>query len=125
MHTFKRDYVLGAELRDAETVLAQLASWFDDYNRQAPYSAARHASARRLSGASRTHTPICLANWGADHTPGYDAKEDAGLLYFLSSKDYPLRLQARHTGLLWLTVNDADGLRFDNAELFFVKITIR
>jgi len=28
--TFKRDYVEGAELRDAETVLAQLGGWFDD-----------------------------------------------------------------------------------------------
>ena len=36
VHTFKRDYVHGAELRDAETVLAQLAAWIDDYNRQAP-----------------------------------------------------------------------------------------
>jgi transposase InsO family protein len=34
VHTFKRDYVLGAELRDAETVLAQLGGWVDDYNRQ-------------------------------------------------------------------------------------------
>jgi hypothetical protein len=32
--TFKRDYVNGAELRDAETALAQLAGWFDDYNTQ-------------------------------------------------------------------------------------------
>jgi transposase InsO family protein len=39
VHTFKRDYVLGAELRDAEAVLAQLGSWFGDYNRQAPHSA--------------------------------------------------------------------------------------
>jgi len=39
VHTFKRDYVHGAELRDAETVLAQLAGWIDDYNRQAPHSA--------------------------------------------------------------------------------------
>lgn len=39
MHTFKRDYVNGAELRDAETVLAQLDGWFDDYNRQAPHPA--------------------------------------------------------------------------------------
>ena len=39
VHTFKRDYVHGAELRDAETVLAQLAAWIDDYNRQAPHSA--------------------------------------------------------------------------------------
>jgi transposase InsO family protein len=27
------------ELHDAETVLAQLAQWIDDYNRQAPHSA--------------------------------------------------------------------------------------
>jgi putative transposase len=37
--TFKRDYVAGAELRDAETVLAQLGEWFDDYNARAPHSA--------------------------------------------------------------------------------------
>ncbi len=37
--TFKRDYVAGAELRDAETVLAQLGAWFDDYNTRAPHSA--------------------------------------------------------------------------------------
>jgi hypothetical protein len=37
--TFKRDYVDGAELRDAETVLAQIRGWFADYNTQAPHSA--------------------------------------------------------------------------------------
>ena len=37
--TFKRDYLGDAELRDAETVLAQLGRWFDDYNSQAPHSA--------------------------------------------------------------------------------------
>jgi putative transposase len=37
--TFKRDYVAGAELRDAESVLAQLAGWFDDYNTRAPHAA--------------------------------------------------------------------------------------
>jgi putative transposase len=37
--TFKRDYVDGAELRDAETVLAQLGVWFEDYNTRAPHSA--------------------------------------------------------------------------------------
>jgi len=37
--TFKRDYVDGAELRDAETVLAQLGGWFADYNTRAPHSA--------------------------------------------------------------------------------------
>src|SRR2546422_11234480 len=39
VHTFKRDYVYSAELRDAELVLAQLGGWFEDYNRQAPHSA--------------------------------------------------------------------------------------
>jgi putative transposase len=37
--TFKRDYVDGAELRDAETVLTQIGDWFADYNTQAPHSA--------------------------------------------------------------------------------------
>ena len=39
VNTFKRDYVHGAELRDAEAVLVQLPGWFEDYNRQAPHSA--------------------------------------------------------------------------------------
>jgi len=37
--TFKRNYVNGAELRDAESVLAQLGDWFHDYNTRAPHSA--------------------------------------------------------------------------------------
>ena len=37
--TFKRDYVDGAELRDAESVLAQLSGWIEDYNTRAPHSA--------------------------------------------------------------------------------------
>jgi len=37
--TFKRDYVAGAELRAAESVLAQLGDWFDDYNTRAPHAA--------------------------------------------------------------------------------------
>ena len=37
--TFKRDYVEGAELRDAESVLAQLSGWIEDYNTRAPHSA--------------------------------------------------------------------------------------
>jgi transposase InsO family protein len=37
--TFKRDYVDGAEVRDAETVLAQLSGWIQDYNTRAPHSA--------------------------------------------------------------------------------------
>ncbi len=37
--TFKRDYVSGAEPRDAEAVLSQLATWFEDYNTRAPHAA--------------------------------------------------------------------------------------
>jgi len=37
--TVKRDYVDGAELRDAEAVLAQLSGWIEDYNTRAPHSA--------------------------------------------------------------------------------------
>ncbi len=35
----RRDYVDGAELRDAESVLAQLSGWIEDYNTRAPHSA--------------------------------------------------------------------------------------
>jgi len=37
VHTFKRDYVSVHEMRDAESVLAQLGDWIADYNRQAPH----------------------------------------------------------------------------------------
>ena len=39
VHTFKRDYINGADLRDAEAVLAQLGSWIEAYNRRARHSA--------------------------------------------------------------------------------------
>ena len=37
--TVKRDYVDGAELQDAESVLAQPTGWIEDYNTRAPHSA--------------------------------------------------------------------------------------
>lgn len=37
--TLKRDYVAGADLRDAESVLLQLGEWIEDYNTRAPHSA--------------------------------------------------------------------------------------
>jgi len=37
--TLKRDYVAGADLRDAESVLLQLEQWIEDYNTRAPHSA--------------------------------------------------------------------------------------
>jgi len=48
------------ELRDAESVLAQLAAWIDDYNRLAPHSALgmrSPADYRALTSASRELTP--------------------------------------------------------------------
>jgi transposase InsO family protein len=70
VHTFKRDYVNVHELRDAETVLAQLSGWIDDYNRQAPHSALgmrSPADYRAMALARCDLTPPCLGNWGADH----------------------------------------------------------
>jgi len=58
--TFKRDYLGDAELRDAETVLAQLGGWFDDYNTLAPHSALGMRSPREyraLASGTEPHLP--------------------------------------------------------------------
>ena len=57
--TFKRDYLGDADLRDAETVLAQLGGWFEDYNTQAPHSALGMRSPReyRARTAFEASTP--------------------------------------------------------------------
>jgi transposase InsO family protein len=58
--TFKRDYLGDAELRDAETVHAQLGGWFDDYNALAPHSALGMRSPREyraLTGAPAYEAP--------------------------------------------------------------------
>jgi transposase InsO family protein len=52
--TFKRDYLGDADLRDAEGVLAQLATWFDDYNTQAPHAALGMRSPRDYRAAALT-----------------------------------------------------------------------
>ena len=60
VHTFKRDYVNVHELRDAESVLAQLETWIDDYNCQAPHSAPgmrSPADYRALASVSSELTP--------------------------------------------------------------------
>lgn len=46
--TFKRDYVYLSELPDAETVLRQLPSWFEDYNEWAPHKGLRMKSPRQF-----------------------------------------------------------------------------
>jgi Integrase core domain len=67
VHTFKRDYVNVHELRDAESVLAQLAAWIDDYNRLAPHSALgmrSPADYRAVTSANREFTPPSVQDFG-------------------------------------------------------------
>src|SRR5262249_53425920 len=54
--TFKRDYLGDADLRDAESVLAQVAGWIDDYNTQAPHSALGMRSSREYRVLTLTTT---------------------------------------------------------------------
>ncbi len=61
--TFKR--VSGADLRDAETVLAQLDSWIEDYNTRAPHSALR----MRSPAEYRAKLSRCAVKWGAQDVP--------------------------------------------------------
>lgn len=67
MHTFKRDDVNVHELRDAESVLAELGSWIDDYNRLAPNSALGMRSPAEYRASLELTPPICLEHRGADH----------------------------------------------------------
>lgn len=46
--TFKRDYVFCNDRSDAETVMAQLPGWFEDYNENAPHKALRMLSPREF-----------------------------------------------------------------------------
>lgn len=46
--TFKRDYVFSHDRPDAQTVLAQLAGWFEDYNERHPHKGLRMKSPREF-----------------------------------------------------------------------------
>jgi putative transposase len=46
--TFKRDYVWFGDLKDAQTVMAQLPQWMDDYNEKAPHKALKMLSPREF-----------------------------------------------------------------------------
>ena len=46
--TIKRDYVFCNDRSDAETVMAQLPGWFEDYNENAPHKALRMLSPREF-----------------------------------------------------------------------------
>jgi putative transposase len=50
--TFKRDYVYVNELRDATSVMKQLAAWFEDYNEVHPHKGLRLQSPREYRRAT-------------------------------------------------------------------------
>ena len=52
--SFKRDYVYLNRLETAESVLKQLAEWFEDYNEWAPHRALRMRSPREFRRANST-----------------------------------------------------------------------
>ena len=90
--TFKRDYLGAAELRDAESVLAQLAGWIDDYNSQAPHSALGMRSPRdyRALMLTRALEPT-TASSAPPHLP-QDARSTEGPL-----SEYPVKIGMEST----------------------------
>lgn len=46
--SFKRDYVVFGNLRDAMTVMSQLPKWFEDYNEKAPHKSLKMLSPRQF-----------------------------------------------------------------------------
>ena len=78
--TFKRDYLGDADLRDAETVLAQLGRWFEDYNTQAPHSALGMRSPREYRARTlETVLDATTASTATPHLP-QDARSTEGPL---------------------------------------------
>lgn len=56
------------------------------------------------------------------HDEGYSIPENSDILYSLSQDQYPLVIEARESGTLWLVINDVDMARWDNGGLYFVKL---
>lgn len=48
VHTFKRDYVARMDLRDAQTVMAQLPAAFEHFNEVHPHSSLKMRSPRKF-----------------------------------------------------------------------------
>lgn len=46
--TFKRDYAWFGDIKDAPTVMGQLANWFEDYNENAPHKGLKMLSPRQF-----------------------------------------------------------------------------
>src|SRR5438132_11489094 len=78
--TFKRDYLGDVDLRDAETVLANLGGWVDDYNTQAPHSALGMRSPREYRAvALRAVFDAATASTATPHLP-QEARSSSGPL---------------------------------------------
>ncbi len=78
--TFKRDYLGDADLRDAETVLANLGGWVADYNSQAPHSALGMRSPRAYRALMLTAAfGTATASTATPHLP-QDARSSRGPL---------------------------------------------
>lgn len=58
VNTIKRDYVGGADLSDADTVIRQLPGWIQDYNRIAPHSALGFLSPREFRAQQYTELRV-------------------------------------------------------------------
>lgn len=58
VNTIKRDYVGGADLSDAQTVIRQLPGWLEDYNRIAPHSALGFLSPKEFR--AQQCTELCV-----------------------------------------------------------------
>ncbi len=58
VNTIKRDYVAGADLSDAQTVIQQLPDWIEDYNRFAPHSALGFLSPKEFR--AQQYVELCV-----------------------------------------------------------------
>jgi len=58
VNTIKRDYVPGADLSNAETVIRQLPAWIDDYNRLAPHSSLGMLSPMEFRALNPQTSPV-------------------------------------------------------------------
>jgi putative transposase len=58
VNTIKRDYVEGADLSDAQTVLTQLPGWIQDYNAIAPHSSLGFLSPKEFRAQQYTNVRV-------------------------------------------------------------------
>lgn len=58
VNTIKRDYVEGADLSDAQTVLRQLPGWIQDYNESAPHSSLGFLSPKEFRAQQYTNLRV-------------------------------------------------------------------